>query len=300
MRIRPPECGEAYAHEDCGKEVIRLANQAPGAGTFEAREIIDGGFLELVRYGVRRADDPLVIDSLKVVDAVLKRDLPQGPAWLRYNHDGYGTSSDCRAFEGCGRGRPWPLLTGERAHYELAAGNGFEALVRTYENFSTCGEMLPEQVWDEAENERCDMKIGQPAGSAVPLVWAHAEYLKLLRSAGDGKVFDRIDPVYERYCEPQRGRKRRHDLEMYSMRRPIQRMASGNTLRILDERYFNVTWTDDGWRTVQSASSRSLGSAGFSTEIKPRAGAQSLEWTLHYPEQDTWLGYNVRVKIDAE
>jgi glucoamylase len=300
MRIRPPECGEAYAHEDCGKEVIRLANQAPGAGTFEAREIIDGGFLELVRYGVRRADDPLVIDSLKVVDAVLKRDLPQGPAWLRYNHDGYGTSSDCKAFEGCGRGRPWPLLTGERAHYELAAGNGFEALVRTYENFSTCGEMLPEQVWDEAENERCDMKIGQPAGSAVPLVWAHAEYLKLLRSAGDGKVFDRIDPVYERYCEPQRGRKRRHDLEMYSMRRPIQRMASGNTLRILDERYFNVTWTDDGWRTVQSASSRSLGSAGFSTEIKPRAGAQSLEWTLHYPEQDTWLGYNVRVKIDAE
>ena len=34
------------------------------------------GFLELVRYGIRRADDPLIIDSLKVVDAVLKTDLP--------------------------------------------------------------------------------------------------------------------------------------------------------------------------------------------------------------------------------
>jgi glucoamylase len=301
MRIRPPECGEAYAHEECGREIIRMANQPPGArNTFEAREIIDGGFLELVRYGVRRADDPLIIDSLKVVDAVLKCDLPQGPAWLRYNHDGYGQTADCGPFEGWGQGRPWPLLTGERAHYELAAGNGFEALVRTYESFSTCGEMLPEQVWDEPERQDCGIKMGEPAGSAVPLVWAHAEYLKLLRSAGDGKVFDRIDPVYERYCEPEGSRIRRHDLEIYNMRRPIQRMDAGNSLRILNERLFNVTWTDDGWKTVQVTSSRNLGSAGFSADIKPRAGAIAVAWTLHYPEQDSWLGYNVRVKIDAE
>ena len=79
MRIRPPECGEAYAHEDCGKEVMRLQNRPPGTRTeFEAREIIDAGFLELVRYGVRRADDQLIVDSLKVVDAVLKRELAAG------------------------------------------------------------------------------------------------------------------------------------------------------------------------------------------------------------------------------
>ena len=63
--------------------------------------------------------------------------------------------------------------------------------------------MMPEQVWDEADRPDRSLRIGQPAGSAVPLVWAHAEYLKLLRSAVDGKVFDRIDPVYERYCEPE-------------------------------------------------------------------------------------------------
>ncbi len=80
-------------------------------------------------------------------------------------------------------------------------------LIRTYEKFATCGQMLPEQVWDEADRPERSLRIGQPAGSAVPLVWAHAEYLKLLRSAVDGKVFDRIDPVYERYCEPE-GRKR--------------------------------------------------------------------------------------------
>jgi glucoamylase len=300
MRIRPPECGEAYAHEECGKELVRLANQPPGArNTFEAREIIDGGFLELVRYGVRRADHPLIIDSIKVMDAALKRDLPQGPGWLRYNHDGYGQTADCGPFVGSGQGRPWPLLTGERAHYELAAGNGYVPLVRTYEHFATCGDLLPEQVWDEPDREGCGGRLGQPAESAVPLVWAHAEYLKLLRSAVDGKVFDRVDPVYERYCEPQGRQKRRRDLEIYSMRRPIQRMDAGNTLRILNEKHFSVTWTDDGWQTVQVTPGRSLGSAGFSADLTPRASSAAVEWTLRYPEQDAWLGYNVVVKIDA-
>ena len=129
------------------------------------------------------ADDPLIVDSLKVVDAVLKRDLPQGPGWLRYNWDGYGQRADGLGYEGWGQGRVWPLLTGERAHYELAAGNGVTPLIETYEKFATGGQMLPEQVWDEADMPERSMRSGQPAGSAVPLVWAHAEYLKLLRSA---------------------------------------------------------------------------------------------------------------------
>ena len=83
-----------------------------------------------MRYGVRRADDPLIVDSLKVVDAVLKRDLPQGPGWLRYNWDGYGNGRMAARFEGWGQGRVWPLLTGERAHYELAAGNGYDSADR--------------------------------------------------------------------------------------------------------------------------------------------------------------------------
>ena len=184
MRIRPPECGEAYAHESCGDGDDSADEPAAGdADEFEAREIIDAGFLELVRYGVRRADDPLIVDSLKVVDAVLKRDLPQGPGWLRYNWDGYGQRPDGGPFQGWGQGRVWPLLTGERAHYELAAGNDIAPLIKTYERFASCGQLLPEQVWDEADRPERSLRQGKPAGSAVPLVWAHAEYLKLLRSA---------------------------------------------------------------------------------------------------------------------
>ncbi len=300
MRIRPPEKGAVYSSEACGGEMLRIANRPPGTrDVFEAREIIDAGFLELVRYGVRPANDPLIVDSLKVVDAVLKRELPQGSAWMRYNWDGYGETADGAPFQGWGQGRPWPLLTGERAHYELAAGNGYEALIRTYEAFATPGQMMPEQVWDEADRPDLEFKRGKPTGSACPLVWAHAEYLKLLRSALDGKVFDRVDPVYERYSLPEGRKKLRRGLEIYSNSRPIQKIKASNTLRILDERIFLLVFTRDGWKTTEKLMSRSVGNVGASADVVPGPGVEALEWTLYWPEQDAWLGYNVVVKVDA-
>jgi glucoamylase len=299
MRIRPPEKGEAYACEDCGTEIIHVNNRPPGTRTeFEAREVIDGGFVELVRYGVRRADDPLIVDSLKVVDAVLKTDLPQGPGWHRYNWDGYGQRPDGGPFQGWGQGRVWPLFTGERAHYELAAGRDPAPLIEAYERFATLGQMMPEQVWDEAD--RPGLEKGKPAGSAVPLVWAHAEYLKLLRSTVDGKVFDRIDSVYERYCEPQGRKQLRSNLEFYSRRRPIQRITAGDTLRILDEEPFEVVWTTDQWKSTQSTMGRSLGSAGYSVDLStaPNQTSGGLSWTFHWPRQNRWLGYNIEISIE--
>ena len=306
MRIRPPESGAAYACESCGTEMIRLSNRPPGTRyAFAAREVIDAGFLELVRYGVRRADDPLIVDSLKVVDAVLKRELPQGPGWLRYNWDGYGQREDGGPYQGWGQGRVWPLLTGERAHYELAAGKDISPLIRAYERFATGGQMMPEQVWDEPDVPDTSLLPGEPAGSAVPLVWAHAEYLKLLRSAVDGKVFDRIDSVYERYCEREGQGRTRRNLEIYSLRRPIQKIAVGDTLRVLDGNRFDLVWSVDGWQTPQTVASRSLGSAGYSVDLSAtdlatgQAGGR-LSLTLHWPEQERWLGYNVEVKIEPK
>ena len=118
MRIRPPEKGEAYACESCGLQMIHVNNRLPDTRTeFAAREIVDAGFLELVRYGVRRADDPLIVDSLRVVDAVLKRELPcRGPDGCAIT--GTATDSDRTAVlsrDGA-RGAFGQLLTGERAH----------------------------------------------------------------------------------------------------------------------------------------------------------------------------------------
>ncbi len=112
--------------ESCGDEMIHINNRPPGTRDFfQAREVIDAGFLELVRYGVRRADDPLMVDSLKVVDAVLKRGLPQGPGWLRYNWDGYGQRPDGGPFLGWGQGRVWPLLDGRARALRTGGGEGY-------------------------------------------------------------------------------------------------------------------------------------------------------------------------------
>ena len=302
VRIRPPEPGAAYASGQSCTEALHLQNRPPGArADFEAREIIDAGFLELVRYGVRRPDDPVIVDSLKVVDAVLKRGLPQGPGWLRYNWDGYGQREDGGPYQGTGKGRVWPLLTGERAHYELAAGRDIAPLIHAMEAFATKGHLLPEQVWDEPNRPQQRLVMGQPAGSAVPLVWAHAEYLKLLRSAADGKVFDRIDSVYHRYCEPEGRHRLRRNLEIFSLRRPIQHIAPGDTLRIMDENRFNLVWSPDNWTTVHTSPCRNNGSAGFSIDIPTAPGqAGAIVWTFHWTDTDRWLGYNVEVNLTRE
>ena len=312
MRIRPPEDGPATTREGAGTEKIYLNNRPPGTRyEFEAREIIDGGFLELVRYGIRSADDSLVIDSLKVVDAVLRRDLPQGPGWLRYNWDGYGEREDGGPYKGTGQGRVWPLLTGERAHFELAAGNDISDLIKTYEQYATAGNMLPEQIWDQPDMPERGLKFGGPAGSACPLVWAHAEYLKLLRSALDGKVFDRVEPVYQRYGRfkaekghprsSHHGRAHQKSVEIFRERRPIQSLSAEATLRILDDRRFRLVWTDDQWKTSNSTESRGVGSAGFLVDIPPVQGSNpaGLSLTFFWPDENRWLGHNYDLQIEG-
>jgi glucoamylase len=295
MRIRPPECGEPYAHEGCGKEMIRLANREPGERfEFEAREVIDAGFLELVRYGVRRADDPLIVDSLKVVDHVLKINTPKGPCWRRYNHDGYGQRKDGGPFQGFGQGRAWPLLTGERAHYELAAGKDISDLIQTYESFASDGGMMPEQIWDEPD--KAGLVLGGPGGSAMPLVWAHAEYLKLLRSLYDGRVFDRIAAVEERYAKDHE----RSKLEVFKLRRPVASIPAGYTLRFMSQKHFRVVWSVDDWKTAKSTESTTLGWAGsFADMPTPAEQAGRLSFTLFWPEDNRWEGRNFEVQLEV-
>ncbi|HTV82787.1 MAG TPA: glycoside hydrolase family 15 protein [Acidobacteriaceae bacterium] len=297
MRIRPPECGDPYAHEECGKEMVHINNIPAGEPSeFEAREIVDAGFLELVRYGVRAADDPLIADSLKVVDATLKVDTPQGPCWRRYNHDGYGQCSDGGPFLGSGQGRAWPLLTGERAHYELAAGRDVRALIATVEKFASSGGMLPEQVWDELDTN--GLVLGGPAGSAMPLVWAHSEYLKLLRSAADGKVFDRIPIVEERYARKNHPPGR---IEVFKvLRRQIRSLPAGKMLRITSAARFRVRWTADGWATQQDLESTQLGYAGSYADLPTVKGQTgSLIFTLYWPDEDRWEEKNFEVELEA-
>jgi glucoamylase len=302
MRIRPPAEGEPFHNPNIPPGMIHIANRAPGEKfAFEAREVVDGGFLELVRYGIRRHDDPLILDTLKVIDGVLKINTPYGPCWRRYNHDGYGQRKDGGPFIHFGQGRAWPILTGERAHYELCAGGDVNKYITAIERFSSFGGMLPEQVWDYADMPSEGMYFGRSAGSAQPLVWAHAEYIKLLRSVSDGNVFDRISVVADRYAVPKEKRSFQSRMEIFQLSRPISAMVQGGTLRIIDSNRFRVVWTVDNWATKEELDSRVVGRPGSFADIQTAHDMTgTLEFTLYWPNEDRWLGRNCDVTVHEE
>src|SRR6266705_2071450 len=78
--------------------------------------------------------------------------------------------------------------------------------------------LLPEQVWNAPDLPQARMFLGRPTGSPMPLLWAHAEYIKLLRSTHDGQVFDRIPAVAERY----QGRRRHQPIEVWTFNRRVR------------------------------------------------------------------------------
>jgi glucoamylase len=242
IRINPNVDGR----EDPNIGTLVLANQPPG-GPYEypARDIVDAGFLELVRYGIRDPHDPLVVDSLRVIDAILKVDTPAGPCWRRYNHDGYGQRADGTSYKGWGVGRPWPLLTGERGHYELAAGRDAVPHVRALEGFAVGVGLIPEQIWDQLALPDKLLRYGGPTGAVLPLVWAHAEYLKLVRSIADRRVFDCIDPVRARYLERDRDEGVR--VEVWNGKRPVLTIPAGGRLLVIASSPFVLEWTSSEW-----------------------------------------------------
>src|SRR5881396_2674703 len=246
IRINTTDPNTPDPHADPNTAMIQIAN---GGGLHPARNIVGGDFLHLVRYGIRHANDPLVRDSIEVIDRVLKHDLPQGPGWRRYNHDGYGQKDDGSAYDGTGVGRCWPILTGERGHYELSAGRDPKPFIATIENFSNQGGMLTEQVWDGDDLLHARMKRGCPTGAAMPLCWSHAEYVSLVRSRHDGVCFDRVEPAYQRYVVNPVGSR----YEIWSLRHPLRRISRGKILRIILAAEATIVWSTDDWaRTNQS------------------------------------------------
>jgi len=147
----------------------------------DERKIIDPSFLELVRLGIKPANDKLIVESLKLIDQLIKVETPVGEAWYRYNHDAYGETPDGGNYDGRnGVGRLWTLLTGERGEYEIAAGDIRSARKRldTMAGFANEGLMIPEQVWERS---------GSGTGSATPLAWSMAQFIRLAMNLEKGR-----------------------------------------------------------------------------------------------------------------
>ena len=185
-----------------------------GGPTVDQRTVVDTSFLELVRLGVLRADDPAVLSTLPVVDRELGVNTPSGQFWHRYNHDGYGETLDGRPFgTNDGIGRLWPIFAGERGEYELAASElsgdlaaGRAAAMKRLDaiaNTANDGFMLPEQVWDDNPPSGTAGRLpGTGTGSATPLGWTHAQFIRLAWSIDAGRPIERPSVVSCRYGGP--------------------------------------------------------------------------------------------------
>jgi glucoamylase len=207
---------------------------------------------------------------------------PTGPAGGATTTTGTGSAATARRTRGGARDGPGPLLTGERGHYELAAGRDPTPYLRALEAFASSTGLLPEQVWDEPDRPEAYMFLGRPTGSAMPLMWAHAEYIKLLRSASDGVVFDLIPEVAARY---QGDRRACRPLEVWKPHRQVTAVNRGEMLRIQALQPFRLHWTLDDWQTSQdtASSSTALGIHFGDIAVSPAQRAPvrfSFFWTV--------------------
>jgi glucoamylase len=229
---------------------------------------------------LRAADDPRVTDTIRVVDAVLKVDTPSGPVYRRYNDDGYGEYDDGRAYDGNGVGRAWPLLTGERGHLALAAGEDPIDHLRTMMRCASPGGMLPEQVWDAAPIPERLLFPGRPSGSAMPLVWAHAEFLKLVIARETGRPVELLEAVRERYGGgmPAARHTRWRD------ETPVASLAAGRTLLVEDRRAFTLHFGWDGWQDVEEIEAAPLPFGLWGVAIGPERtrGRGRLDFTRRH------------------
>jgi len=296
VRIAPPPSGDGVASPLQG--FVPIKNRAPGTSDRAAVEIVSPDALALVRFGLRAADDPRMVNTIKVIDELLRVKLPQGPGWYRYNGDGYGEHTDGSPFDGSGTGRPWPLLAGERAHYELAAGRAdvAEALLATMENSTDANRLIPEQVWDADDIPERELFRGKASGSACPLVWAHSEYIKLRRSLIDGKIFDQPSQTVERYLV----KKASPTYFNWRFNNKPRSMPSGKKLRILMVDPAIVHWSFDGWHTCQDSDSIDSGCGLHHVDLPTdtlTAGRQ-IVFTFYWKKSACWEERDHQITVE--
>jgi glucan 1,4-alpha-glucosidase len=195
-----------------------------GGATVDQRQVVDLGFLEYVRLGELRAKDPVVRNSVKVVDATIEKHTDNGPGWMRYNGDGYGDCNVAAGTTSCtvngapwtdgdvGTGHPWPVLGVERAQQYLALGRTIKAssLLATVNAMNSGPGLVPEQVWDGPDLPRAPFGSdpttasigfvnGEADGSASPLTWGAGAQVRLTADLSAGRDLERPAQVRRRY-----------------------------------------------------------------------------------------------------
>ena len=276
------------------QELLGVKNRGPGRA-IPADEQVGVDFLQLVRMGLRLADDPMIRESISVVDAVLKVDTPNGPSWHRYSGDGYGEHQEGGPFDGTGHGRAWPLLTGERGHYALTAGEDPMPYLKAMAAMTGPGGLMPEQVWDDVALPERRLFPGRPTGSAMPLAWTHAEFIKLMVSRHLGHPADRPPDVWRRYA----GRRPTTKQAVWCLHAAIGRVNCGTAILIALPQSAHVHWGLDGWQHVLDADTEDSGLGLHVLELDAAhiAHAHQVDFTFQWSGSGNWIGRDFQITI---
>ncbi|HEX5553468.1 MAG TPA: glucan 1,4-alpha-glucosidase [Chitinophagaceae bacterium] len=276
---------------------MQVKNRPPGEGSVQINELVCPDALALVRFGLRAADDPRILNTIKVIDKMLKVDTPTGPCWHRYNEDGYGEEPDGGAYDGSGVGRAWPLLTGERAHYEIAAGHmqKARALVKTMESFAENG-LISEQIWDKEDIPDKELYFGRPSGSAMPLVWAQAEYIKLCASLKLKEVFDMPEYTKSRYIDKNTKAK----YKVWRFEQPYHVIEKGKILRIATRIPATIHWSLDNWETTEDIDTVDSGLGTFIADLPKMTKKGRVVFTFYWKKAKHWENKNFEVEVKGK
>ncbi|HXQ63333.1 MAG TPA: glycoside hydrolase family 15 protein, partial [Steroidobacteraceae bacterium] len=290
MRTAP---ADVLTHDGAKHRPLRINNRGRQVeGAADEQVAID--CLQLTRFGLRAASDPGIVASVRAIDALLKTDTPNGPVWHRYSGDGYGEHPDGAPFDGWGRGRGWPLLTGERGHLALLAGEDVRPYLEAMRQMAGAGGLLPEQVWDSAAIPERGLYPGRPTGAAMPLVWTHAEFIKLAMSLAAGAPVDRPAHTFARYGAD----RPKLDYALWQPRQRLRQITAGQELRLLLPEPARVHWGTSAWREPADVATEDWG-LGHLARLPTRGVAvgEQVHFTFYWLARAQWVDEDFAVSV---
>jgi glucoamylase len=298
-------CGTAghYVRLGPAATLLRLGNQIDPNTQIKAELMVGLEFLYLSRLGLRDPSDQRITDTITVVDKMLRHTTATGDAYVRYDLDGYGEWLDGSGWpvRGFGIGRPWPLLAGERGHYDaLVKPSAAAARLDTMLAMRGPGGLLPEQVWDAGDLPWQHLANGHPTGSAMPLAWAHSELIKLAvtLTTGGNRPVELLNSVEQRYAGKQPPQSTTWHWRSTS---PIDELPTGCQLWVEDTQPFTLHFGFDNWQpstiTDQDAISLPFEMYGVALTEQQLAQHASIQFTRRF--ESGWENQNHVVLLNA-